>query len=502
MKRNLVIASRKSDLARLQAQSVAEALRNKFPDIEVELFYRESLGDKNLSDPLWKMPEKGVFTQDFLADLLAERFDAVVHSWKDLPLESDGQTQIVGAPLRADARDLLLFKKTSQARLGAGKKINIYSSSPRRAYNLEKFLRQALPHAPQALEFLPVRGNVPTRFRKLLENPDVDALVVAKAALDRLLASHADDFAEARAYLKNALKELDFMVLPLRENPAAAAQGALAIEVKSTRTDLIELFAQLCDPESTAAARLEREVLGRYGGGCHQKIGVSVLPQPYGRVFFLRGETKNGELLNEASLLRAGRLATLKPAALAWPESPQDVQFFDREILKDVPESSAPALWIAKADALPPHWKLEHRPYLWTAGLKTWYDLARRGHWVHGSSEALGEAWSPGLDTLVGAPLAWLKLSHDEGVKTLPLLATYRLREKAQIPNLSGKKFFYWMSASAFEVALKHYPEILTAQHASGPGHTADHLRQVLGPQGRLEIYLDFSDWKKSLHSP
>ena len=76
----LTIASRRSELARIQALQVGEALRATHPQLEINYSFRESLGDKNQNDPLWQMPEKGVFTQDFREGLLRGEFDLVVHS--------------------------------------------------------------------------------------------------------------------------------------------------------------------------------------------------------------------------------------------------------------------------------------------------------------------------------------------------------------------------------------------------------------------------------------
>ncbi|MGZ3731793.1 MAG: hydroxymethylbilane synthase, partial [Bdellovibrionota bacterium] len=81
------IAARRSDLARLQAYQVGAALRKHHRGLEIEFLFKESLGDKNQSDALWKMPARGVFTEDFVADLREGRTDLVVHSWKDLPTE-------------------------------------------------------------------------------------------------------------------------------------------------------------------------------------------------------------------------------------------------------------------------------------------------------------------------------------------------------------------------------------------------------------------------------
>src|ERR1043165_7222821 len=107
----VVLAARRSELARIQAFQVGRALTSAPPEIDVEYSFHESLGDKNLNDPLWQMPEKGVFTRDFREGLLRGDFDLVVHSWKDLAIEDDPETEIVATLPRADQRDLLLIRK-------------------------------------------------------------------------------------------------------------------------------------------------------------------------------------------------------------------------------------------------------------------------------------------------------------------------------------------------------------------------------------------------------
>ena len=191
----LKISARHSHLARLQAFEVGRALAARHPELEIVYAFRESLGDKNLTDPLWKMPEKGVFTEDFYEDLITEETDLVVHSWKDLPTQRRDATFIAATLPRADQRDLLLFKKSSRARLANERSAMIFSSSPRRIYNLENFLLSALPSQatgqstgqPKKIFFESVRGNILTRLEKLMADPKVDGLIVAKAAIDRLI---------------------------------------------------------------------------------------------------------------------------------------------------------------------------------------------------------------------------------------------------------------------------------------------------------------------------
>ena len=182
----LVLAARRSELARIQAFQVGRALENLNPKIKIEYSFHESLGDKNQNDPLWQMPEKGVFTQDLRAGLLAGKYDLAVHSWKDLAIEDEGETEIVATLPRADMRDLLLVRAEAFAGVQCSGRMTILTSSPRRSYNLQTFLPAALPARINELIFEPVRGNVPTRIRKMW-NPGADALIVAKAAVDRLL---------------------------------------------------------------------------------------------------------------------------------------------------------------------------------------------------------------------------------------------------------------------------------------------------------------------------
>ncbi|MBC7371099.1 MAG: hydroxymethylbilane synthase, partial [Bdellovibrionaceae bacterium] len=165
----LKISARKSDLARLQAYQVGNALKKKFAELEIQYNFRESLGDKNLTDPLWRMPEKGVFTEDFVQDLLDGNTDLVVHSWKDLPTAPRIGTQIVATMPRADQRDLLLFKKNDADKVRSSKHLKVFSSSPRRAYNLENFLKTHMPYGLRSVEFCNVRGNIQTRVRKMME---------------------------------------------------------------------------------------------------------------------------------------------------------------------------------------------------------------------------------------------------------------------------------------------------------------------------------------------
>lgn len=495
----LKISARKSDLARLQAYMVGDALKKKHPHLDIEFRFKESLGDINLTDPLWKIPEKGVFTEDFYGELKRGEADMVVHSWKDLPTEHKPDTVIAATLPRADQRDLLLLKTAHFEKLKKDRALRIFSSSPRREYNLTDFFKSHLPFNLESVKFESVRGNIPTRIRKLLENPEIDGLIVAKAALDRLLAAPQAEFQDVQKQIRTYMNELTWAALPLSINPNAAAQGALAVEVMSDRTDMRELLNSIHDQETFDCAQKERDILSSFGGGCHQKIGVTVLSRSYGEITLLKGLTDQGKVLDTRTLTPISHAPTFAASALCVPEAKAE-----RTSLTVKPlDPAINALYVARTEAWPEG--LKSPGFVWTAGLKTWKNLAQKGIWVHGSSESLGEQEDSRIDVLAGIPLSWAKLSHEEGFESgadnLSLIPTYSLR-LSSMESLKNKESFFWSSGSLFLHAVQVAPEILTQHHACGPGNTYKVIRAYLENNNafdptRLRIFLDQEDWRQ-----
>jgi hydroxymethylbilane synthase len=496
------ISGRSSDLSRIQVHAVADAIRAAAPDTEILLQFRESLGDRMQGDPLWAMPEKGVFTEDFVDDLRAGRTDLVVHSWKDLPTARTPGTGVVATLRRADPRDVLLVRSDRWRLVRPGDGISILSSSPRRAHNLTPLLAWALPARDLRIEFAPVRGNVPTRIRKLLEG-DHDGLVVAKAALDRLLGSTASEFAATREELRRHLDLCRWMVLPANENPTGAGQGALAIEIAHDCDPGIASLIDSLNHETTfREATREREILASHGGGCHQKIGVTVRSRSYGTIVSLRGLTESGEILERFELETARKTPRTAPEKI-WPSQPKQDEWMAREPIAIRRPDGDDAFWVARAEALPRDWEIEAIRIVWTAGSKSWRQLAERGVWINGCAEGLGESESPRADLLAGRPLRWVKLSHDRGEAETGMekLATYRLIARSDPPDLSRYTHFFWTSGSRFLEAVERQPALLDRWHACGPGNTWKIVRDRLGGEDRLDIWLSHADWMKELLS-
>ena len=111
------ILSRKSDLAVIQAKEVGSKILEKFPDIKIEYITKKTAGDIDLQTPLANMNSSGVFTDDLRNDLIKNKCDLAVHSWKDLPLDLGSDTILAGSLTRADQRDIIFIKKNKFAEL-------------------------------------------------------------------------------------------------------------------------------------------------------------------------------------------------------------------------------------------------------------------------------------------------------------------------------------------------------------------------------------------------
>jgi hydroxymethylbilane synthase len=255
------IGSRGSDLALWQSRTVLAALNSASPapawhsDITVIT----TKGDVDQSPYLAGGVEKGFFTRELEIALLERRIDLVVHSLKDLPTaEPQGLLNRTILP-RASAADWLLIRREFYAPredgllpLAAGARVG--ASSLRRGALLGHYAPQAKP--------VPLRGNVPTRLRRLGEGQNVDAIVLAAAGLTRL--------------------QLDLSPFALVElSPEwwvpAPGQGALAAQCRAGDTAIETQVAALADPDCLNATRWEREFLRVIEGGCSTPFGCHVV---------------------------------------------------------------------------------------------------------------------------------------------------------------------------------------------------------------------------------
>ncbi len=495
------VLSRKSDLAIIQAREFSDYLQSKHPFVEIEFLTRSTSGDKDLKTPLSEMPTEGVFTNDLRDELINNKCDLIVHSWKDLPIEVGDKTNIAATLKRADKRDILFLKKNITL---DSKKITILCSSPRRQYNLENFIENYLPQKFDEVCFENIRGNIPTRFKKFLENPDSDGFIVAKAAIDRLLLNNYSEFNELKTTLKKYINECLWSVLPLSINPCSPGQGALAIETRIKDNKLNEILNDINFSKDYSNVIQERNILKNYGGGCHQKIGVSYISHKLGLVVSKRGEDENGNHFESWDFIDPKDISfSSNTTDEIYPENLKNYKIFSRKQLNKnvdvINNLQNKCIYVSRINSIPDKSKIKLNNVIWTSGLRTWKSLAQRGIWVNGTSDGLGEDFDKDINSLTNNP--WVKLTHSQSPESSikNKIETYQLESIDFKIDIEKKKYFYWMSSSAFKASIDKYPKIIEKYHFCGPGNTYNEISKILGNDKNLFVELSYDSWKKKL---
>lgn len=245
-KSHLRIGTRESKLARLQTDMVVASLKKHFPGIECEIHPITTGGDKVLDRPIAELGGRGVFVKELEEALLENKVDIVVHSLKDLPTEMPEGLTLACVMHREDARDVFLSEKADSFD-SLPKGSTVATSSRRRAAQLLARRKD--------LKFVDMRGNIPTRVRKL-EEGQCDAMILAAAGLLRL-------------ELRDKIKEY----LPLSLVTPAVGQGVLAVECRQEDTDTMEMLQKIEDKDVRAAITAERSFLDELGSGCSVPAG-------------------------------------------------------------------------------------------------------------------------------------------------------------------------------------------------------------------------------------
>ncbi|TWT37933.1 Porphobilinogen deaminase [Posidoniimonas corsicana] len=255
--RPLRLGTRASQLARWQAEHIAARLRTL--GHEVELVLLRTQGDARQSGPIAAIGTQGVFTKELQRALLDCQIDLAVHSMKDLPTEPVDGLTVAAVPDREDHHDALVSPAAATvaelphaARVGTG-------SARRRA--------QLLAARPD-LDVRDIRGNVDTRLAKL-DAGDYDAIILAAAGLRRL-----------------ELGDRITQLLPTDLMTPAPAQGALAIECRTSDAPTLAALAPLEHPATRASVTAERTALRKLEGGCLAAMGAYA--QPVGSELQLR----------------------------------------------------------------------------------------------------------------------------------------------------------------------------------------------------------------------
>ncbi|WP_295624900.1 hydroxymethylbilane synthase [uncultured Nitrosomonas sp.] len=245
--KKIVIASRESLLAMWQAKFIQKCLSELYPQTEISILGMTTRGDQILDQSLSKIGGKGLFIKELEQALEDGRADIAVHSMKDMPMNVPAGFKLAAITKREDPRDAFVSNHyASLDVLPAGSVVG--TSSLRRESQLRA-------HFPQ-LQVQPLRGNVQTRLRKLDED-QYAAIILAAAGLKRL-------------ELSNRITAL----LNPEQSLPAVGQGALGIECRADRLDLVKLMQPLHHQETAYCVEAERSVSRVLGGSCQVPLGA------------------------------------------------------------------------------------------------------------------------------------------------------------------------------------------------------------------------------------
>ncbi len=242
---------------------VTDALRAAHPQLVIQREIINTSGDKRLDLRFSEFAQgvqldKGIFTKELEVALESSGIDIAVHSLKDVPTVLDERFIIAAVLPRAPIEDVLVSRDGHTiASLPAGAKVG--TSSVRR-------IRELLWLRPD-IQCVEIRGNVPTRLRKLFLSNELDAVLLAKAGLERLglLVGETITLDE---------KTLHGAILPCDEFLPAAGQGAIGIEARKDDAQTLAALAAINHPETFARVTAEREFLHLLKAGCQTPIGA------------------------------------------------------------------------------------------------------------------------------------------------------------------------------------------------------------------------------------
>jgi hydroxymethylbilane synthase len=243
----IVIATRESALALWQARHIEERLRALYAGVETRLLGVTTQGDRMLDTSLAKIGGKGLFVKELESAIESGDADIAVHSMKDVPMNLPPGFTIAAITKREDPRDAFVSNDYRELE-SLPPESRVGTSSLRR----ESQLRARFPR----LEVEPLRGNVQTRLRKL-DDGRYAAIILAAAGLKRL----------------GLAARIACLLTPEQSLPAAG-QGALGIECRTERGDLVAAIAPLDDAPTRWCVEAERAVSRALAGSCQVPLGA------------------------------------------------------------------------------------------------------------------------------------------------------------------------------------------------------------------------------------
>ncbi|NRB75963.1 MAG: hydroxymethylbilane synthase [Verrucomicrobiales bacterium] len=314
MSKPLILGTRGSDLALTQARMTEAAL--KAQGIEVQIEVVKTIGDKRPDLKLSEFSQgdnpildKGIFTKELEEALIRGEIDFAVHSLKDVPTELGEGFEICATLPRAEIADVLLTTEQGivspeggDLTLLDGK--TIATSSVRRA--------QQLKWLCPGVNVVDIRGNVPTRIRKLIENGEWDGILLARAGIERLgiyTPGEASFDFEGTEVFASELAEDEFL--------PAAGQGAVAMEIRSDNLAAREALATINDEPTFQRITAERAFLHLLQAGCQTPVGAYTWFEDEGSTLAMSVRVFDEDHPDKEPFIAETKGSASEPAALA-----------------------------------------------------------------------------------------------------------------------------------------------------------------------------------------
>lgn len=288
MKRKLRIGTRGSELALAQAAAACQCLEEARPGLQTEQVIVKTTGDQRLDlrfseigvlGPGGAKIDKGLFTKELEQALLAGEIDVAVHSLKDLPTEQPEGLEVGAVLPREDPRDVLITRSAGGLD-GLPQGGTVATSSLRRSLQLQRLRPD--------LQVVEMRGNVPTRLRKLTVNSFLHGILLAAAGLKRLGLDPGPEVLEGDFGRLHAFLMEEEVMLP------AAGQGAVALQIRADDPESGDAVGAVNDRITEIRVQAERAFLKGFGGGCHSPLGVRSEVRSENRLF-LEGMVFEGQ---------------------------------------------------------------------------------------------------------------------------------------------------------------------------------------------------------------
>jgi hydroxymethylbilane synthase len=431
------LIGRSSRLSLLQLEIVKQKIETAFDKINVQIIARSSRGDALQDVPLHTVEGSDFFTQDIFDALENNEADIAVHSLKDMSSEHFLGSNAFAVVDRDDTRDVVILSQKSKVKSQKGERLIIGTCSPRREEMAIGFLQKALPQLNKEFKVITkdIRGNVDTRLRKL-DSGEYDGIILATAGLNRLLSA-----VENPGSVYKLLKDKKLILLPLIECVPAPCQGAIVAEANSNNRIAVEVLNRINDSTLMNACVQEKKTAKQYGVGCLQKFGVTTISYGDKETLYAAGKDSEGTVFTKWAGLPELDIANKN----FFSTTDFMGSFFQYEYNDDIVKIDEPVVYVANYKAVEQKEIIEQlkEKRVWAAGIKTWFELAKKGIWVEGSADAFGLEF---LQTAWQMPL--LNISKKD-------IAVVTSREAAEIWQSKG-----WKTYSTYSTIEKYLPGI------------------------------------------